>query len=116
MALKINLKGGDSLLIGTSRLTIAGEGYTTIVIEGDIPIMRESESIGYDDASTPAKLFLFHIQQCYLVGDNAHLDLAKDSMSELADTDIAAAREVLILMAQGKQFKALRLARALAGL
>lgn len=116
MALKINIKGGDSLLIATSKLTIASEGYTTVIIEGDLPVMRESESIKLHDANSPWKLICYHIQQHYLTGQPDLSRIVRKNGEILGSEDQEAYETILELLDKGQAFKALKIARRQAGL
>lgn len=116
MALKINIKGGDSLLIATSKLTIASEGYTTVIIEGDLPVMRESESIKLHDANSPWKIICYHIQQHYLTGQPDHSRIVKKTGETLGSEDRGTHEIILELLNKGQAFKALKMARRQAGL
>lgn len=111
LPLKINIKGGDSLLIADSRFTVVGDGYTTVIIEGEIPVLRESESISEREATDAPKRLCFEIQQFYLTRGPDHLERAKALASGMDDAD--GITHILDLLEQGQPFQALKAARKL---
>lgn len=114
MALKINLKAGERLLIATSRLTVASEGYTTIIIEGDLPVMRESESITLEQAQTPRARIYYHMQQFYLSQSAEHMKIVQAISETLSDDERAEVQHVLNHVEAGSIFTALKAARKFA--
>lgn len=112
MALKLNLKPGDRLYMGTSKVLVTGTGYATIIIEGDMPVLRESDAIEPDDVTTIAQRFRYAIQQAYLSGETGFLDAAQGLCGQL-EAGQQAAEECLALFRVGQRFKALREAIAI---
>ena len=68
MALVIDLKPGEKILIGDAVITNDSQ-RTRLHIAGDSPIMREKDILMEDDADTPCKKVYFIIQCMYLARD-----------------------------------------------
>jgi flagellar protein FlbT len=65
MALVIDLKPGEKLLIGEAVITNDSQ-RTRLHIAGDAPIMREKDIMQEKDARTPSKRIYFLVQCMYL--------------------------------------------------
>ncbi len=65
MALVIDLKPGEKILIGEAVITNDSQ-RTRLHISGDAPIMREKDVMKEDQANTPCKKIYFLIQCMYL--------------------------------------------------
>jgi flagellar protein FlbT len=65
MALVIDLKPGEKLLIGAAVITNDAQ-RTRLHIAGDAPIMREKDVMREEEANTPCKRIYFIIQCMYL--------------------------------------------------
>jgi flagellar protein FlbT len=65
MALVIDLKPGEKLLIGSAVITNDAQ-RTRLHIAGDAPIMREKDVMKEQEADTPCKRVYFMIQCMYL--------------------------------------------------
>lgn len=65
MALVIDLKPGEKILIGDAVIT-NDKHRTRLHIAGDAPIMREKDILQEEDADTPCKKIYFLIQCMYL--------------------------------------------------
>ena len=65
MALVIDLKPGEKLLIGSAVITNDAQ-RTRLHIAGDAPIMREKDVMKEEEANTPCKRIYFLIQCMYL--------------------------------------------------
>ncbi|WP_332717293.1 flagellar biosynthesis repressor FlbT [Pelagibacterium mangrovi] len=118
MALKINLKDGESVYFGTTKVTAVHDGgYTILVIDGGaLPVLKESETITLADADTPEKRIYYHLQQRYLTGDGEHLKIAEATAEALSDESHAIYEGALSEIERGKMIAALRVMRRLAGL
>jgi flagellar biosynthesis repressor protein FlbT len=68
MALKVELKPGERLLIGDSVIT-NGEQRARLRIEGGAPILREKDIMTPQRADTPAKRIYLAIQLMYTSRD-----------------------------------------------
>ena len=70
MALKVELKPHERIVIG-GAVVRNGETRSRIVIEGNVPIMRERDIMSASEANTPAKRIYFVLQLMYLDHDIA---------------------------------------------
>jgi flagellar biosynthesis repressor protein FlbT len=68
MALKVELKPGERLLVGDSVIT-NGEQRARLLIEGRAPILREKDILTPQRADTPAKRIYLAIQLMYTSRD-----------------------------------------------
>ncbi len=68
MALVIDLKPGEKILIGDAVITNDSQ-RTRLHIAGDSPIMREKDVLQESNASTPCKRVYFLVQCMYLSND-----------------------------------------------
>ena len=65
MALKVELKPFERIIIGESLITNS-ESRTTFLIEGEAPILREKDILTAETANTPLKQLYLCIQMMYL--------------------------------------------------
>jgi flagellar protein FlbT len=65
MALIIDLKPGEKILIGTAVVT-NDDQRTRLHISGEAPILREKDVLQEEDADTPCKKVYFLVQCMYL--------------------------------------------------
>jgi flagellar biosynthesis repressor protein FlbT len=68
MALRIELKPGERILIGESVL-INSDQRATFLIEGNAPILREKDILTPEQADTPAKRIYLAVQLMYTSRD-----------------------------------------------
>ena len=68
MALKVELKPFERIIIGQSLITNS-ETRTTFLIDGEAPILREKDILTAETANTPVKRLYFCIQMMYLEND-----------------------------------------------
>jgi flagellar protein FlbT len=64
MALKVELKPGERIILGDCVVTNADQ-RTRLVIEGDSPILREKDVMTRKAANTPAKRIYLAVQLMY---------------------------------------------------
>jgi flagellar biosynthesis repressor protein FlbT len=75
MALRIELKPGERILIGESVLTNSDQ-RASFLIEGDAPILREKDIMTPEQADTPAKRIYLAVLLMYTSRDpRAHHDV-----------------------------------------
>lgn len=75
MALKVEIKPGERVIIGDALVTNDGH-RARLFIEGDAPILREKDILRPDDADTPCKKIYLLIQMMYLSSQpKQHQDL-----------------------------------------
>jgi flagellar protein FlbT len=65
MALKVELKPGERFIIGDCVITNADQ-RSRLLIDGDVPILRERDILTSKTADTPAKRIYFCVQTMYL--------------------------------------------------
>jgi len=68
MALVIDLKPGEKILIGTAVITNDNQ-RTRLHISGEAPILREKDVMKEEQADTPCKKIYFLIQCMYMAKD-----------------------------------------------
>ena len=66
MALVIDLKPAEKILIGTAVITNTDQHRIRLHISGDSPILREKDVMKEDEANTPCKRIYFLVQCMYL--------------------------------------------------
>ncbi|HEU5019077.1 MAG TPA: flagellar biosynthesis repressor FlbT [Pseudolabrys sp.] len=64
MALKVELKPGERILVGASVIT-NGRHRARFLIEGKAPVLREKDIITAEQATTPAKRIYFAVLLMY---------------------------------------------------
>jgi flagellar protein FlbT len=67
MSLKVELKPGERLIIGSCVVTNSDQ-RTRLTIDGRLPILREKDILKPEQADTPAKLIYLAVQLMYLEG------------------------------------------------
>jgi flagellar biosynthesis repressor protein FlbT len=70
MALKVELKPGERVIIGDCVVTNSDQ-RTRLLIEGDTPILREKDILTPETANTPAKRIYLCVQLMYLAKDTS---------------------------------------------
>jgi flagellar biosynthesis repressor protein FlbT len=66
MALKVSLKADERILIGGAAIKNIGGRTTTLLIENEVPLLREKEIMGEKDADSPCKKIYFLTQLMYV--------------------------------------------------
>lgn len=75
MALKVELKPGERIIVGSSVITNDNQ-RTRLFIDGDAPILREKDILTKETADSPSKRLYLAVQLMYLDGDiEAHREL-----------------------------------------
>ena len=67
MSLKVELKPGERLIIGSCVVTNSDQ-RTRLTIDGRLPILREKDILKPEEANTTAKLIYLAVQLMYLEG------------------------------------------------
>ena len=116
MSLKVELKPGERLIIGTAVVR-NGDQRARLLIEGDAPILREKDILTPATADTPAKKIYLAVQLMYLQQDlSGHNDfyfpLVQDFLSA-APSALALIAEVNNRILSGDLYKALKAAKKL---
>lgn len=116
MALKVELKPGERIILGDCVITNDNQ-RTRLFIEGDAPILREKDILTAHTADTPAKRVYLAVQIMYLARDT---EVSRDQYFKLVDEMVAAAPSTLVYVDRinseiltGSLYKALRAAKAL---
>lgn len=116
MALKVELKPGEKLLVGNCVITNSDQ-RTKLFIEGKAPILREKDILSPATTDTPAKAIYLAIQIMYVEGD---VDKLTGSYFELINEMVKAAPSTLPYVdainneiLTGDLYKALRAAKRL---
>jgi flagellar protein FlbT len=65
MALKVELKPGEKIIIGTVAIR-NGDSRARLFIEGQAPILREKDILSTESANSPARLIYFAVQLMYV--------------------------------------------------
>ena len=76
MTLKIELKAGEKIIVGSAVIT-NGDSRTTFYIDGNQPLLREKDIMTAERANTPARRIYLAVQLIYLNEDMGgdHKDL-----------------------------------------
>jgi flagellar biosynthesis regulator FlbT len=101
MTLRLTLKPGEAVLIGTSRLTVASKGPCTVILEGNAPVMRAAECIEEVEATDPMSRFRYVLQEIYLRND---LQGLQREYFTAASRLIAAQPEMLALVERANEY------------
>ena len=116
MTLKVELKPGERLIIGTAVVR-NGDQRARLFIEGEAPILREKDILTAGTADTPAKKIYLAVQLMYLQQD---LSGHNEFYFPLVQDFLAAAPSALPLIAEvnnrilsGDLYKALKAAKRL---
>ena len=116
MALKVELKPGEKLLLGACVVT-NGDQRTRLFIEGQAPILREKDILTAETADTPARAIYLAVQIMYVEGT---IEKLQKSYFEMINDMVKAAPSTLSLIDQinneiltGDLYKALKVAKKL---
>jgi len=116
MALVIDLKPGEKILIGTAVITNDSQ-RTRLHISGDAAILREKDVMKEEEADTPCKKVYFLVQCMYIAPNpgeyhKKYFDLVKEIQNASPRTAFffLAINEKII---EGSYYKAMREAREL---
>jgi len=69
MALKLSLKPGEKMIIG-GAVVKNGDTKAELYIENQVPLLREKDIMGENEADTPAQKIYFTIQLMYIDQEN----------------------------------------------
>ncbi len=116
MALKVELKPGERIIIGDCVITNSDQ-KTRFLVDGMAPILREKDIMTPDAADTPAKRIYLAVQLMYLSRDpQRHHDLYFSLMRDIVQAAPSAWRYIENINNQiltGDVYKALKHARKL---
>lgn len=116
MALKVELKPGERIIIGQVVLR-NGDARARFNIEGHAAILREKDILTPETADSPAKRIYFVVQLMYLHGDLAryhddYFSLIKDFI-DAAPSALSYISEINNQILSGDLYKALKASRHL---
>ena len=117
MALKVELKPNEKIIIGSCVITNT-EQRAKLLIEGErIPILREKDILTPDTADTPAKLLYLAVQLMYISQDPqdhhpVYFDLMRDLLTAMPSA-AAYVQEINNHILSGDYYKALKEAKKL---
>ena len=116
MSLKVELKPGEKLLIGSCVVTNADQ-RTRLFIDGKVPILREKDILTAETANSPAKRIYLAVQLMYIREDVATL---RQDYFELINDIVRAAPSTIPIVDEinneiltGSLYKALKAAKKL---
>jgi flagellar biosynthesis repressor protein FlbT len=116
MALKVELKPGEKIIIGTVAIR-NGENRARFFIEGQAPILREKDILTAETCDTPAKHIYFAVQLMYVEGSvEKHHDLYFEFAREFvtaAPSATAMIADINNRILSGDFYKALKAAKDL---
>ena len=116
MALKVELKPGEKLLVGNCIITNSDQ-RTRLFIEGRAPILREKDILTSETATTPAKRIYLAVQLMYIDEDSdaartAYANLSKDFL-EAVPSALDIVNQINNEILTGALYKALKAAQRL---
>ena len=116
MALKVELKPGEKLLVGNCIITNSDQ-RTRLFVEGNAPVLREKDILTPETAHTSAERVYLAVQMMYIEDD---VDKMRDSYFTLVNELVTAAPSMTPIVDQinneiltGHLYKALRAAKQL---
>ena len=116
MALKVEIKPGERIIIGESVITNNGH-RARLIVEGDAPILREKDILRHEEADTPSKKIYLIIQMMYLSDDpRKHHELYFQMIRDLqtaAPSTAPIIDKINNLLLTGAYYKALKQTNAL---
>lgn len=116
MALKVELKPGEKLLVGQCIITNSDQ-RSRLFIDGKAPILREKDILTAETADTPAKRIYLAVQLMYIEED---IDTLRDEYFVLINDFVKAAPSTISIadrinngILTGELYKALKTAKEL---
>ena len=117
MALKLTLKPHEKFIIG-GAVTVNGSTKSNLIVENNVPILREKDIMSLNGADSPCKKIYFVIQMMYVDEKNiaehhkTYWELVKDIV-EAAPSTKPMFQVISNDILQGKFYQALKAARKL---
>ena len=119
MPLKLTLKPNEKVLIGTAVLTNAGS-KAEIIIQNNVPVLREKDIISEENADTIAKKIYFIVLNMYVDAKNEseyhtiYFKLINELMDIAPKTEILALiMEISQKILEGEHYIALKVCKKL---
>jgi len=117
MALKISLKSHERLIIG-GAVIVNGKTKCDLIVENNVPILREKDIMGGKEADSPCRRIYFVIQLMYVDGKNltehhkTYWELIKEVMGAAPSTR-KLINEISEYILHNRYYQALKLTRRL---
>jgi flagellar protein FlbT len=117
MALKINLKPHERLIIGGAVIS-NGDAKSEFIVENNAPVLREKDILREKDANTPCKKVYFIIQLMYVDDKdlvekhNIYWTLVKE-VTEAAPSTVGLIGQISEYILNNKYYQALKLTKKL---
>lgn len=116
MALKVELKPGEKMILGNCVITNDNQ-RTRLYIQGDAPILREKDILTMETANTPAKRVYLAVQMMYLDDEpqkyhEDYFSLIRELM-QAAPSTLAHIERINNQILTGSLYKALKEAKEL---
>jgi flagellar protein FlbT len=70
MALKITLKPNEKMIVGGAVVTNGNSKNTDLIIENNVPVLRQKDILSEKDATSPCRRIYFIIQLMYIDEEN----------------------------------------------
>ena len=119
MPLKLTLKPNEKVLIGTAVLTNAGS-KAEIIIQNNVPVLREKDIITEENADTVAKKIYFIVLNMYVDAKNEseyhtiYFKLINELMDIAPNTEVLALiMEISQKILEGEHYIALKVCKKL---
>ena len=116
MALKLELKAGERVLLGDLVIVNQG-GRTRLCIEGDTPVLRERDMLAPEAATSLPKRLYLALQSMYLSRDTGRFQPEINRLAREIETAQPASRPVIeaieTLLGAGHPYRAMREAQRL---
>ncbi len=118
MTLKLTLKPGESVFIGTTRLSVVSRATCTVLIDGNAPVIRASEWLNESEATEALPRLRYILQEMYLRDDRVGLIqdyfvAAANLLAEMPQARISVAR-INELLLTGSLWDAVKVGKDLA--
>jgi flagellar biosynthesis repressor protein FlbT len=116
MALKVELKPGEKLLVGNCIITNSDQ-RTRLFIDGRVPILREKDILTAETANSPAKRIYLAVQLMYIEDDvtaakDVYFALVKDFV-EAVPSSVGLVTQINNEILTEQLYKALKAAQKL---
>jgi flagellar protein FlbT len=119
MALKINIKPGEKIVVNGAVITIA-EGGGALILQNHAVFLRGKDIMQQEEATTPARKIYFYLMLMYLDGESQQayygtfMEYMNDLMKATTLRDVADSLMIIFRHVQrGDFYKALKVCKAL---
>ena len=118
MALKITLKPQEKMILSGAVITNGSKSGCQLVVENNVPILRQKDILAEKDADTPCRSLYFIVQLMYVDAENQSIH--QNNYWTLVNDIVKAAPSTIALIDQineeivnGRFYQALKLAKKL---